>query len=80
MPTVPGFALDLAEPLPRVAIGHGVLDPVISVEWSRHARDLLAEAGADVLYGEAPNMAHAIDPAFFRELPAWLDETLASTA
>ena len=80
MPTVPGYSLDLATPLPRVAIGHGALDPVISVEWSRQARDLLIEAGADVTYHESRNMAHAIDPAFFRELPAWLDETLGSTA
>ena len=80
MPTVPGFSLDLAEPLPRVAIGHGALDPVISVEWSRRARDLLAEAGAAATYHESPNLAHAIDPAFFRQLPAWLEETLASTA
>ena len=79
MPTVPGYALDLAKPLPRVAIGHGALDPVISVEWSRRARDLLTEAGADVTYRESPSMAHAVDPAFFRELPAWLEEMLGST-
>ena len=42
MPTVPGYPLDLAKPFPRVAIGHGALDPVISVEWSRQARDLLS--------------------------------------
>jgi phospholipase/carboxylesterase len=80
MPTVPGFSVDLSEPLPRVAIGHGALDPVISVEWSRQARGLLTEGGADVTYHESPNLAHAIDPAFFRELPAWLEATLARTA
>ena len=36
----------------------------------------LAAAGADVTYRESPHMAHSIDPAFFRELPAWLAETL----
>jgi phospholipase/carboxylesterase len=76
MPTVPGFALDLESPLPRVAIGHGALDPVISVEWGRRAHEELAEAGADVVYQESPSMAHSIDPAFFRELPGWLVTTL----
>jgi phospholipase/carboxylesterase len=77
VPTVPGFELDLAQPLPRVVVGHGALDPVISVEWGRRAHTLLREAGADVTYHESPHLAHSIDPAFFRELPAWLDSTLA---
>jgi phospholipase/carboxylesterase len=80
MPTVPGFALDLEPPLPRVAIGHGVLDPVISVDWSRDARAHLGDAGADLTYHESPHMAHSIDPAFFRELPAWLADTLGVAA
>jgi phospholipase/carboxylesterase len=80
MPTVPGFALDLSTPLPRVAIGHGVLDPVISVEWSRAARSGLDAAGADLVYHESQNMAHSIDPTFLRELPAWLADTLGVAA
>ena len=80
MPTVAGFALDLQPPLPRVAIGHGALDPVISVEWSRRAREVLTEAGADVTYHESPQMAHSIDPAFFQKLPAWLSSTFAESA
>jgi phospholipase/carboxylesterase len=80
VPTVPGFELDLAVPLPRVAIGHGVLDPVISVEWSRHARVLLREAGADVLYEEAPRMGHSIDPVFLRRIPRWMWSTLEIVA
>jgi phospholipase/carboxylesterase len=80
MPTVPGFSLDLTPPLPRVAIGHGALDPVISVEWGRRAHAALGDAGADVVYRESPVMAHSIDPAFLRELPAWLTETLAIPA
>ena len=50
MPTVPGFSLDLEPPLPRIAIGHGALDPVISVEWSRDARARSGAAGADLTY------------------------------
>jgi predicted esterase len=40
---------------------------VISVEWSREARDVLTNAGADVLYREAP-LPHAIDPRIVPEL------------
>ena len=54
-----------------MAIGHGSLDPVISVEWSREARAVLEDAGADVLYREAP-LPHTIDPAFVRELAAFV--------
>jgi phospholipase/carboxylesterase len=80
IPEVEGFELDLgnAKGLP-VAIGHGTHDPVISVEFGRDARDRLTEAGAAVTYREAP-MAHTIDPAFMRELPGWLTETVASAA
>jgi phospholipase/carboxylesterase len=80
MPTVPGFELDLESPLPRIAVGHGALDPVISVEWGRDARSRLEEAGADVTYGESPHMAHSIDQAFFGELPAWVADTLGVAA
>jgi phospholipase/carboxylesterase len=76
VPTVADFELELSPPLPRVVIGHGALDPVISVEWGRRAHALLADAGADVAYHESPQMAHSIDPALARELPGWLDETL----
>jgi phospholipase/carboxylesterase len=64
IPTVEGFepALDERAGLP-VAIGHGTLDPVIGVEWSRRARAELEAAGAAVAYSEAP-MGHSIDPGF----------------
>ena len=78
VPTVPGFDVELSSPLPRVVIGHGALDPVISVEWGRRAHALLAEAGADVSYHESPHMAHSIDPALARELPGWLEDTLGA--
>ncbi len=75
VPTVPGFELDLAPPLPRVAIGHGALDPVISVEWGRRARDLVEEAGGAVLYHESP-IGHSIDPAFLRTVAGWVAESV----
>jgi phospholipase/carboxylesterase len=71
IPSVPGFELDLTPPLPPVAIGHGTYDDVIGVEWGRAARELLANAGADVLYRESP-MGHSIDPAFLAEIAEWL--------
>jgi phospholipase/carboxylesterase len=75
VPTVPGFELDLQPPLPPVAIGHGTLDPVISVEWGRRARVLLEAAGADVLYREYP-LPHAVEPGFLAELAPWIASAL----
>jgi phospholipase/carboxylesterase len=75
IPTVAGFELDLDPPLPPVAIGHGSFDPVISVKWSRRAKRLLEEAGAQVLYREYP-LPHAIDPAFLAELGPWIASAL----
>jgi phospholipase/carboxylesterase len=78
VPTVEGFELDLSEPLPPVAIGHGTYDQVISVEWSRRAKQELEQAGAQVLYREYP-LPHAIDPGYLPELSAWLASTVSST-
>jgi phospholipase/carboxylesterase len=75
VPSVEGFELDLAPPLPPVAIGHGTLDPVIEVEWGRRARAFLEEADAEVLYRETP-MFHQIDPDFIPVLSAWLERLL----
>jgi phospholipase/carboxylesterase len=68
MPRVEGLELDLSglQGFP-VAIAHGSLDPVIAVDWSREARQVLEAAGADVLYREAP-LPHTIDPAVGPEL------------
>jgi phospholipase/carboxylesterase len=78
VPTVEGFELDVEQQLPPVAIGHGTLDPVISVEFGRAAKKLLEEAGADVLYREYP-LPHAIDPGFARELSDWIRVRLERT-
>jgi phospholipase/carboxylesterase len=79
IPTVQGFELDLSPPLPPTAIGHGTFDAVISVEWSRRARALLADAGADPLYRESP-LPHTVDPSFLRELSGWLYESSRARA
>jgi len=75
IPTVEGFELDLSQPLPGVAMGHGTYDEVIAVEWSRRAKEQLEDAGADVLYREYP-LPHAIDPGYVAELARWLAATL----
>ena len=75
VPTVEGFEVDLAS-TPPVAIGHGVYDDVISVEFGRDARSRLEEAGGDVLYREYL-YPHAVDPHFLRELRPWIAKTLA---
>jgi len=78
MPTVSGFELDLEPPLPPVAIGHGTFDPVISVDWSRRAKETLEAAGADVFYREYP-LPHAVDPGFLGELAPWIASKLYVT-
>ncbi|HET7807113.1 MAG TPA: hypothetical protein VFK71_01370 [Gaiellaceae bacterium] len=77
VPTVPGFELDLESPLPRVAIGHGTFDDVISVEWGRRARIELEAAGAEPLYREYP-LPHAVDPRFLAELEPWISAALGA--
>jgi phospholipase/carboxylesterase len=62
MPDVEGLELDVSDVSGYpVAIAHGTLDPVIPVDYSRAARDVLAAAGADVAYHESP-VGHTIDP------------------
>lgn len=67
IPTVDGWEADLESRrgMP-VRITHGTLDPVISVDFARDARDRLTKAGLAVAYEETA-MAHTIDP---RTLPA----------
>jgi phospholipase/carboxylesterase len=80
MPTVPGFELDLASPLPRAFVAHGAIDPVIGAEWGRDARDRLRAAGADLVYHETPHLGHSIDPERLGELRTWLADTIGVAA
>jgi phospholipase/carboxylesterase len=72
VPTVPGLELDVAS-APPFAIGHGTFDPVIGVEWSRRARELLGDAVR--LYRESP-LPHTIDPAFLPELQEFVSRSV----
>jgi phospholipase/carboxylesterase len=78
IPRVEGFELGDVTGLP-VAIGHGVYDPVISVDFGRDARDRLISAGADVTYRESP-MPHTIDPAYLAELRGWVRARVPAAA
>jgi len=73
IPKVEGLEIELGnwEGLP-VAIGHGTQDPVIGVEFGREAKQLLEQAGADLLYRESP-MGHSIDPSTLKTLAPWVE-------
>jgi len=76
MPTVDGFQLDLGGLTGYpVAIAHGTLDSVISVDWGRRARDRMVAAGAEVTYHESA-VPHTVDPAVLPILAAWLGEVI----
>jgi phospholipase/carboxylesterase len=76
LPSVEGFDLPLAdrEGLP-VSITHGTLDPVISINFGRDARDRLAAAGLAVRYREDPE-GHTIAPAALAQARTVLEEAL----
>ena len=77
-PVVDGLELNLEglDGYPT-AIAHGSFDPVIDVEFSRRARDVMEAAGAAVLYREAP-LPHTIDPRILPELRAFVTAALAA--
>jgi len=71
LPAIEGWEIDLGEPMPPVAIGHGIYDEVIPVELARRAREKLEAAGAELLYREWP-LGHAVERSFLEETAAWL--------
>ena len=77
---VDGLELDLTglDGYP-VAIAHGTLDPVIPVDYSRAARDVLAAAGADVTYHESP-LGHTIDPQIIPALRDFVADAIGRAA
>ena len=72
VPSVEGWQPDLASrrALP-VFITHGRRDPVMNVEFARHAHGLLEAAGLPVTYLES-DAAHHIDPAHIPAAERWL--------
>jgi len=71
VPVVDGWELDASRPLPPVALGHGTMDPVITVDFGRRARDQIVSAGGELLYEEYP-LPHTLDPGFVTRVRDWL--------
>jgi phospholipase/carboxylesterase len=78
IPTVAGWAPDLAGAAAagtRFLLAHGRRDPVIGVEFARHARELLEAGGMALEYHES-DAGHHIDPAQVPAAVDWLAGTL----
>jgi phospholipase/carboxylesterase len=76
VPVVDGWQPSLADRSRlRAFIAHGRRDPVIAVDFARHAREELRAGGIDVDYHES-DVAHQIDPAHLADAVGWLAETL----
>jgi phospholipase/carboxylesterase len=75
IPVVEGWELDTSRPLPPIALGHGTLDPVISVDFGRRARDRILAADGQLFYREYP-LPHALDPEFVYDVRDWLRSKL----
>jgi phospholipase/carboxylesterase len=76
VPTVEGWSaeLDSRRGLP-VMIHHGRQDPVIEVDFGRHARELLDTAGLDVTYMES-DAGHWVPPELIPMLREFVSEIL----
>jgi phospholipase/carboxylesterase len=61
-----------------IFIGHGLTDPLISVDRAREARDYLVTAGYSPYYREYP-MAHEISQQELDDLVPWIHQTLPPT-
>jgi phospholipase/carboxylesterase len=80
VPTVEGWTPALADRQSlRVFIDHGTRDPVIGVDFARHARELLTEGGLAVEYHEFAG-AHQIDVDHLPAAAGWLRATLDADA
>ncbi len=80
IPTVEGWQpeLESRSDLP-VFITHGARDPVISVEFAREARALLAGAGLGIDYHEHQG-GHHLDPRTLASMRAWVAQRVAQFA
>jgi phospholipase/carboxylesterase len=77
LPRVEGFDLDLdGRAGVPVSIAHGSLDPTVSVDFGREARERFETAGLAVRYREDP-AGHTITPGGLVQARAVLAEALA---
>ena len=56
-------------------VAHGVSDPVIPVQFGRHAKDLLHEAKINLTYREY-DMGHQINEESLNDMSAWLGDKI----
>ncbi len=76
LPRVKGLELDVSDLDGfTVAIGHGSLDPVIDVRFSREAKERIEAAGAALLYREYL-LPHTVDPHFLPELQSFVERAV----
>jgi phospholipase/carboxylesterase len=61
----------------RIYLCHGALDWMFPVSLARAARDVLAQAGADVTYSELPDLSHTYPREENARILAWFDPALA---
>ena len=76
VPTVERWEPDLSRTGTAVFIAHGRRDPVMNVEFARHARSLLEAAGFPVDYHES-DAGHYIDPEHIPSAIEWLAGALS---
>jgi phospholipase/carboxylesterase len=77
VPTVDDWEPRLDTRSPPVFIAHGRNDPIMEIEFARHARLLLEAGGLDVAYHES-DVAHEIDSAHVPAAIDWLASALLS--
>jgi len=79
VPVVEGWEPDLAgrAGTTRAFIAHGRRDPIMAVDFARHADEQLRAAGFDVSYHES-DAGHHIDPAHVAPAIDWLGATLGA--
>jgi phospholipase/carboxylesterase len=56
----------------EIFMAHGVLDPVVRIEWARNSRDHLLSLGHGLEWHEYPRLAHGVDMAELADLRRWL--------
>jgi phospholipase/carboxylesterase len=80
VPAVSGWQPSLLDrPKLRAFVAHGRLDPIISIEFGRAARNLLSDCGVDLVYREHGG-GHQIDPSHLEAAAGWLEEAVSGAS
>jgi phospholipase/carboxylesterase len=77
VPTLRGWRIDMRAKRGMPAyITHGAYDPMIPVGFGRRSRDLMEEAGIQVIYRET-RIQHSTDPELYPEIQRWIADAIA---